>query len=446
MWKPSWQIVEQYRRRRREAMRGDPAASPRPATGSVPGAVHRSTPLRPAAAAVSAHAALPAAVDEEPRRAVPPGMPAAAPIAAPGPPVAGKRGRRYAPAGQPINRRSPFYIGLVGGFGVLTAYTVWQAAASLDTVFTLLVVAFFLTLALNPLVEALVRRGLGRGSSVFIVLLLVLALFALLGVVVVPPVSEQAADLARNAPLHLDQMLQNPAIQDLDAQYQVLQRLQEEFNRRITDSDFMSQLFGGVVGVGRALASGIFATLTVLVLTLYFLAALPRLKQAAYAIVPATRRPRVVSLSEEIMRRVGYYAIGQVVVASVNAFCSYIMMTIVGIPYAAVLAVAVGLLGLIPMVGATMGAVVVAAVALFDDPKKAIIAIVYFVVYQQTENYFVAPRIMQRTVSVPGAVTVVAALVGGSLLGILGALLAIPAAAGLLLLYEEVLVPRQRRH
>jgi predicted PurR-regulated permease PerM len=122
------------------------------------------------------------------------------------------------------------------------------------------------------------------------------------------------------------------------------------------------------------------------------------------------------------------------------------MMTIVDIPYAAVLAVAVGLLGLIPMVGATMGAVVVATVAVFDDPKKAVIAIVYFIIYQQTENYFVAPRIMQRTVSVPGAVTVVAALVGGALLGILGALLAIPAAAGLLLLYEEVLVPRQRRH
>jgi predicted PurR-regulated permease PerM len=162
-------------------------------------------------------------------------------------------------------------------------------------------------------------------------------------------------------------------------------------------------------------------------------------------VVPASRRPRVISLSEEIMRRVGSYAIGQVVVAAVNAFCAWIMMSIVGIPYAAVLAVAVGFLGLVPMVGATLGAVLVAVVALFDDPKNAVIAIVYFIVYQQTENYLVAPRIMQRTVSVPGAVTIVAALIGGTLLGMLGALLAIPAAAGLLLLYDEVLVPRQRR-
>jgi len=182
---------------------------------------------------------------------------------------------------------------------------------------------------------------------------------------------------------------------------------------------------------------------TVLVLTLYFLSSLPTIKRAAYAMVPASRRPRVAILAEEIMRRVGSYAIGQVLVATINACCSYLMMKIVGIPYAAVLAVVVGLLGLIPMVGATLGALVVALVALFGDPVRALIALTYFLVYQQIENYLISPRIMQRTVSVPGAVTIIAAMVGGALAGVLGALLAIPTAAGLLLLYEEVLVPRQ---
>jgi predicted PurR-regulated permease PerM len=107
--------------------------------------------------------------------------------------------------------------------------------------------------------------------------------------------------------------------------------------------------------------------------------------------------------------------------------------------------VTVGLLGLIPMIGATLGAAVVCIVAFFDEPKKALIALIYYLVYQQLENYVVAPRVMQRTVSVPGPVTIVAALAGAALLGVLGALLAIPVAAGLLLLYEEVLVPRQRR-
>jgi len=151
------------------------------------------------------------------------------------------------------------------------------------------------------------------------------------------------------------------------------------------------------------------------------------------------------SLSEEIMRRVGSYAIGQVAVATINAVLSYVMMSIVGIHYAAVLAVVVGVLGLIPMVGASIGAALVCLVAVFDEPQKAVIALVYYVIYQQVENYVVAPKIMQRTISVPGAVTVIAALIGATLAGVLGALLAMPVAAGLLLIYEEVIVPRQRQ-
>ena len=225
----------------------------------------------------------------------------------------------------------------------------------------------------------------------------------------------------------------------------MVERIQAEVQKRIADGNFMSGVFGGVLGAGKALASGFFSFLTVLVLTLYLLASLPKVKHAAYGMVPASRRARFISLSEEIMRRVGGYAIGQVAVATINAICSYIMMSIVGIRYAAVLAVAVGFLGLLPMVGASLGAAVVAMVAFFDDPKKAAIALIYYVVYQQLENYLVAPRIMQRTISVPGAITVVAALAGGTLLGILGALLAIPVAAGLLLIYEEVLLPRQHQ-
>lgn len=353
--------------------------------------------------------------------------------------------RPFGQAGRPLNRQSPFYVGFVGAIGVLAAYALWQAVSSLGTVLTLLTVAFFLTLSLNPVVELLVRRGLRRGGAVAAVFALAVGAFVLLGFVVVPPVTQQAGELAQSAPHYVNDVLSNPRVQDIDQHYHVVDKIQEELNKRLTDGDFMSQVAGGVLGAGRIVAEGIFSTLTVLVLTLYFLSSLPTLKQAAYAVVPASRRPRVISLSEEIMRRVGSYAIGQVVVAAVNAFCAWIMMSIVGIPYAAVLAVAVGFLGLVPMVGATLGAVLVAVVAFFDDPTKAVIALVYFIVYQQTENYLVAPRIMQRTVSVPGAVTIVAALIGGTLLGMLGALLAIPAAAGLLLLYDEVLVPRQRR-
>ena len=273
--------------------------------------------------------------------------------------------------------------------------------------------------------------------------ILVVIVFTLLGLLVVPPVVAQSSELAETSPTILRDLMNQPWLRDVDATYHVLDRAAQEINKRLADGAFMSQVFGGVLGAGMALLSGLLSVFTVLVLTLYFLASLPTIKAAAYAMVPASRRPRVVVLSEEIMRRVGSYAIGQLAVATTNACCSYVMMKIVGIPYAAVLAVLVGILGLIPMIGATLGAILVAVVALFGDPTKAVIALVYFLIYQQIENYVISPKIMQRTVSVPGAVTIVAAMIGGALLGVLGALLAIPIAAGLLLLYEEVLVPRQ---
>lgn len=374
--------------------------------------------------------------------------PSPAPETGPSPtakPRAGNR-RDFGTAGNPLNRQSPFFVGFVGALGVLVAYTAVQTIGQLGTVITLLVISFFLTLSLNPLVEGLTRSGLARGWSVAIVSLGAVGVLALILWVVIPPVATQSTELANNAPSFLSNLLKNPWVQDMDHRYQVVAKIQEEVDKRVADGNLWVGVFGGVLDIGKVILSGVFGVLTVVVLTLYFLSSLPSIKHAAYSLVPASRRPRVISLSEEIMRRVGSYAIGQVCVAAINAFCSWIMMTVIGLPFAAVLAVAVGLLGLIPMVGATLGATVVALVAFFDEPRKALIVIIYFVIYQQIENYAVMPRIMQRTVSVPGVLTVVAALIGGTLGGVVGALLAIPVAAGLLLLYDEVLVPRQRQH
>ncbi len=352
----------------------------------------------------------------------------------------------YGIVGQPLNRHSPFYLGFWGASGALLAIGLWSLVGRLTTTLTILVVSFFLTLALSPIVEALVGRGLRRALSVVVVFAGLVVVFVVIGALVIPPVVIQGTDLAQQTPGYLQDLLDTRWVREFDKSYDIVDRVQQELTARMTDQTFLEGVLGGLLGAGRAVLNGVFQVFTVLVLTLYFLASLPRIKQASYAIVPASRRPRVISLSEEIFRRVGSYAVGQVAIATLNALLSYVMMMIVGVPYAAVLAVIVGLLGLIPMIGATLGAVIVTAVAFFDEPRKALIVIVYSIVYQQFENYIVAPRVMQRTVSVPGPVTVVAALAGGAVLGVLGALLAIPVAAGLLLLYEEVLVPRQRAH
>ncbi|HYN29658.1 MAG TPA: AI-2E family transporter [Dermatophilaceae bacterium] len=368
-----------------------------------------------------------------------PAAPAASPDA-----LADESASRFGPTGRPLNRRSPLWVGFFGALGALIAIGLWQSLGRLATTLTILLVATFLTLALDPIVEALVRRGVSRGKAVLITFAGLVVVFVAIGLLVVPPAVTQGAALLQQAPTYVQDVLDSSWVRRVDRQYQVVDKVQEELTARLTDQNFITTVLGGIVGAGRALATGVFQILTVLVLTLYFLSSLPRIKQSAYAMVPSTRRTRVTSLSEEIMRRTGSYAIGQSAIASTNAVLSWVMMTVVGIPYAAVLAVAVGLLGLIPMIGATLGAVIVCIVALFDRPASALIAGVYYVIYQQIENYVIAPRILQRTVSVPGAVTVVAALAGGTLLGVLGALLAIPFAAGLLLLYEEVLIPRQR--
>ena len=354
-------------------------------------------------------------------------------------------GSRFGEAGRPFNRHSPLFLGFWGAIGALLAIALWHAGGRLTTTLTILLVACFLTLALHPIVQALCGRGVPRAAAVALVFLGLLGVLAVIGGLVIPPVVEQGSALVESAPTYLQHLLNSPWVRDLDRSYHVVERVQGELSKRLTDEAFITQVVGGILGAGRVVASGVFQTLTILVLTLYFLATLPRIKSAAYAVVPASRRARTVSLSEEIMRRVGSYAIGQVFIATLNACASWVMMTLLGIPYAAVLAVLVGLLGLIPMVGATLGAGLVCLVGLIVSPKVALAALIYYVVYQQIENYLIAPHVMRRTVSVPGAVTVVAALAGGTLLGVLGALLAIPVAAALLLLYDEVLVPRMRQ-
>lgn len=340
---------------------------------------------------------------------------------------------------------SPFLLGFTFALGALLAWLVAQNLTRLTSVFTVLLVSLFVTLALDPLVQALTRRGLGRGAAVTLVFLGLVGTVTTVAVLVVPPTVSQASALLESAPAYVRRLLGAPWLAELDGRYGIADRLTAEVERLATDRTTIWTVFGGVLGAAGWVAGSLVGLLTSVILTLYLMATLPSVKEAAYGLVPRSRRPRVVALAEETMRRVGSYALGQTAVATVNAACSWVVMQVLGIPYSAMLAVLVGLLGLIPMVGATLGAVIVALAALTVSATTALVVAVYYVVYQQIENYVIVPNVMRRTVSVPGAVTVVAVLVGGTLLGVLGALVAIPVAAGVLLVYHQVLVPRQDR-
>jgi predicted PurR-regulated permease PerM len=337
--------------------------------------------------------------------------------------------------GPPLHRANPFVFGFFAALGVLVAWGLWNALGQAKSVLILLIVSMFIAVGLNPLVEWFMRRGLKRGLAVGVVFLLVLLAFAGVGFAVVPVVTEQINNLIKNAPDWLDLLTKSRTLKDLDNKYHYI----EKATAYIQDPALAQRAFGGILGVGKVVANALFSAFTILILTLYFLASLPAVKRAAYSLVPASRRPRVSILGDEVLGRVGGYVSGQFTVAITAGFCSFVFLEIVGLrDYAVALAIVVVVCDFIPMVGGLIGCVVITLVGLTDGVWTGVACLAYGVIYQQVENYVVAPRIMRRAVDIPGAVTVIAALLGGALLGVVGALLAIPAAAAALLIIREV--------
>jgi predicted PurR-regulated permease PerM len=342
--------------------------------------------------------------------------------------------------GRPLNTRSPFMWGLFGGLGALVAIWIALMVVSIRGVLILVVVALFLAVGLNPAVELLMRRGLRRPWAVSCVILGVLLVVAGFLVILVPIISHQVSEIGDNLPGWFDKLQKNGQVRRFDDKYDVTSKVEDY----VKSGAWAQKAFGGAVGVGLAILGALLNAFVVVVLTLYFLASLPSMKRAAYALAPASRRERVSLLGDRILRNVGGYVSGAFVVAMCAGTSTLIFLFIIGLgSYAVALAMVVALLDVIPMIGATIGAVIVSAIAFATDVRSGIIAVIFYIAYQQVENYLIYPKVMARSVEIPGALTVIAALVGGSLLGVVGALLAIPTAASILLLVKEVFLPRQ---
>jgi len=344
--------------------------------------------------------------------------------------------------GEPLNRSHPFMFGFLATLGAFTAYLLTRAVSSASQVLVLIFIALFLAVGLNPAVELLRRRGLTRGKAVLVIVGAFLIFCGIFTATVAPPLVSQTTQLVQHAPQYLDQLIKNPTVAKLDKNFGVVTKVKTTLEGKVQNGKLAVSAFGGVVGVGKTIISGLFSFITVLILTLYFLAALPKITRTAYSLIPASRRERVSRLSDEILARIGSFVGGQLIVASIAGTATLIMTLILGIPYPIALAMVVATCDLIPLIGASLGAIIVTIVALIHSVPLGVIALIFFIIFQQIENYVVYPRIMKRSVSVPGAVTIIAALVGGSLLGLLGGLLAIPTAAAILLILEEVVAPR----
>ena len=356
--------------------------------------------------------------------------------------AASKSVEDFGEAGKPVDTTHPFYFGFMVTIGALLALTTLRALASASAVFILIIVSIFLAAGLNPAVLFFQNRGLKRGAAVGAVMACVLIFVAAFIAIAVPPLLDQGNQLIDNAPQLIKDLNNNAFINDLNIKYGVIDSLQTKVDAIIKDGQFAITAFGGVIGVGKAVVSGLVSTITILTLTLYFLASLPQVVEIGLKFVPASRRNRVSKLVNAIISRVGSFVGGQAIIAALAAIFILIMGLIIGMPYAGPLAIIVLVCGFIPLIGHFIGMTIVTLVSLTASLSIAAIALASYIIYVQIENYVITPRIMKRSLSIPGLVTIIAALLGTSLLGLIGGLLAVPIAAAILLILDEVVFPR----
>ena len=344
--------------------------------------------------------------------------------------------------GAPLDTAHPFYWGFLAAAGAVSAITLLRALASASQVFILIILSLFFAAGLNPAVEFFQRRGLTRAWAVTTIVSLVLVFAGIFSWIVIPPVVHQINELINSAPDLIANLKHNALINKLNTNYGIIDSLEKKATASIRDGQFVVSAFGGVLGVGKAVISGVFAALTILILTLYFLASLPSVTNVAYRLVPASRRNRVAHLTNAIISRVGIFVGGQAAVAVIAGVFALILGFSLRIPYAAALGMLVLLCGLIPLIGHILGCTITTLIAFTKSPMTALIAFTLYVTYVQIENYVITPRIMKRSLSIPGLVTIIAALVGTSLLGLVGGLMAVPIAASVLLILDEVVYPK----
>src|SRR2546421_6228308 len=352
-----------------------------------------------------------------------------------GPTIAGKDAQFDQPD-RPLSRQSPFRVAVAAAVGVALVAGGVELILLAGHALVLIGLALFIAIGLEPAVAWLVRRKLSRGASVALVCVSAIGIFLGFFAAVIPPLIAQGAAFASRLPSYL-QMLQNhnSAIRRLDERLHLDQALTEPFTGGST------RIVNGVLGAGAIVFNAVTSVVAVIVLTVYFLASFPQLRNTLSRLVPRSRRLRAILIGDRIVAQVGAYVIGNVIVSLIAGALTFIWL-LFRVPYPVLLTIMVALLDLIPVVGSTVAGIIVCLVALTVSVPVAVATAVFFVLYRFLEDYVLFPKIIGRVVEIPSVITVVAVLLGGMIFGIVGALVAIPVAAATLLIVQEVLLPR----
>jgi predicted PurR-regulated permease PerM len=338
--------------------------------------------------------------------------------------------------GKPLNARSPFMVGMMGALGVAVTIGLVELFLKATSVLILIGLAFFIAAGLDPVVVWLNRRGVRRWAAVLIV---ILALFAFVGgfiAAAIPPVSTQTSALINELPRYVHQLQDHSStLGKLNDKYHLQQRVTSLLSTK------GSALAGGVIGAGKIVISTVSSLLLVAVMTIYFLIGMPRVKLFLYHLIPRSRRTRAVLIGDEIFTKVGGYVLGNVITSFIAGAGTFLWMLAWGIPYPALLGLLIFLLDLIPVIGSTVGGAIVTLVAVTVSIPVAIATLIFYIAYRLAEDYLLVPRIIGHTVKVPALGGMVAIVLGGVVMGIIGALIALPVAAAIQLLLEEITFP-----
>jgi len=345
-----------------------------------------------------------------------------------------------------VDLSHPFSWAFTATLAVMIALTLGFAFGSLSTVLMSTGLALFVALALNPLVRRREAKGSSRGRAVGIVCTVFVAAVAGILWLIIPAVVGQVVAFAQAVPTYINDMKESDWFQSFisttggSAFYESAITQAQGW---LSNPSNLFALSAGVLAFGAGVINVISTTMIVVVLTIYFLASLETMKKALYQLAPAHGRPKLAELTEQITNSVGSAIAGGITLSILNATFSFILLTLLQVPYAIMLAFLALIITTIPMIGSVVFWVLASVVALlYSWPAGVAFAIIYFA-YMQMEAYWLTPRIMGRAIAIPGSLVLIGAMVGATLLGLLGALVAGPITASILLILRSVFIPKQ---
>jgi predicted PurR-regulated permease PerM len=337
----------------------------------------------------------------------------------------------------------PLSIGFAATVGGLIAFALAGALNTLASVLVTIGVALFVAMALEPVVRWL---ELSRGAAIAVVFVGVALVVGLLMALVVPVAVTQVVELVTAFPGYIASLEDQDWFQRVisaSGQADLYEQLLAQARQWLSNPNNLAILGGGALAIGTGLINGVSGGLIVLVLSLYFLGSMEQLKAAVVRLSPAYGRPQVTRVTNQLTESVGSYVSGMAILAFCNAILTFILLTAIGVPFAALLGAMALLVTMIPMIGSVLQWIIASLVALFTVGWLGLVFVIVYFAYMQVEAYVMTPRVMSKAVSVPGALVLIGAMAGAALLGLLGALIAVPVTASILMVINEVVVPRQ---